>query len=1148
MEEHPKRRRPSPGPYAPPTTKKAKPRLPAGGTSARSPHRKQTEAALQASEARVAADLDATMRLHAVSTRLIRQGDLGSLLEDILVAAISIAGADMGNIQMFDPFSGALKIAAHRGFQRPFLEFFHAVHDGMGASCGQAMERGERVVVEDVTQSPVFVGTEALGALLAAGVRSTTSTPLIGRSGRLLGMMSTHRRVPHRPEERVLRLMDLLARQAADAIERVQAEEALREAEAAARREAAFRKTLEDSLLVGLAAVDLSGRQIHVNDAFCRMVGWSREDLLGALPPFRYCPPEDKAAAMDDMTDLLEGEHLLQLKEVRLLRRDGERIDVLRHFSPVQEEPGRVQGYVASFINISERKAAESVLKKSEARFRTSVETMLDGFAILSAVRDEDGKIADFRYDYINEAGCRMNGRSRQDTLGRRYTELFPGIEKGEWFTEYVRTVETGEPLVRESFAYSGIFAGGETSSRSFDLRAVKMGDGLAVSWMDVTERVRTGEDLRRRAEELETVLASVPAVVWIAHDPDCRRITGNRAADEVLGLPQGAEASLTAPEGKRPTHFQVLQDGRVLAGEELPVQRAARGEVVTDFEESVVFDDGTVRHLLGNARPLFDAKGRPRGSVAAFIDITERKRAEEALRRSHEELEEKVRERTAALARLNEALRESEERYRGLIEDAEEGIWTIDEQEKTDFINRRGAEILGYAPEEMIGRSPLEFLFPEDVPAGREELGRRRLGERGISLVRMRCKSGSEVWVRYTSSPVMKGEEVVGALAMFVDVTKQHKAEAALRETTRTLEELVHASPVGITVLDPEGKITLWNPAMETISGWSEAEVRGKLPPPVAEDQEGAREALGRILTGEPLAGAEFHGTRRDGRPVDIRVWTAPAWEEGGRVKRLIAIVLDITQIKDLERMALIQEKMASLGQVAAGIAHEIRNPLSGLNIYLFALEKAHEESKGLEEEIREICRTILGMAFLASTKIEGVIRRVMDFARQSPRRMEPLSLNACVREALELARVTLRRDGIRLKVSLQEDLPPCRGDARLLDQAFLNLLTNAAQAMEGTEGEKRIEVSSAPAGFYPGIGDCVTVSVADSGPGVPLHLREKIFDPFFTTKKEGTGIGLALTHRIVSDHGGFIRVGESRLGGALFTIGLPAGSALAD
>ena len=119
---------------------------------------------------------------------------------------------------------------------------------------------------------------------------------------------------------------------------------------------------------------------------------------------------------------------------------------------------------------------------------------------------------------------------------------------------------------------------------------------------------------------------------------------------------------------------------------------------------------------------------------------------------------------------------------------------------------------------------------------------------------------------------------------------------------------------------------------------------------------------------------------------------------------------------------------------------------------------------------------------------------------------------------------------------------LPACRGDIHLLEQALINLMTNAAQAMEGQEGEQRIELSSSFTGSAAEDGYHVAVSVADSGPGIPKEVRDKIFDPFFTTKRSGTGIGLSITHKIITDHGGFLRVETSRWGGALFTIVLPA------
>jgi PAS domain S-box-containing protein len=228
----------------------------------------QSRDALRESEQRITADLEAMTSLHELGEICSRPGgDSPRCLEKILDAAIALTGADKGNLQLPDGDSGALQIAAQRGFDRAFLDFFTEVGRGEAAACGAAMQAARRVVVEDVTRSDLFSGQASLRVLLDAGVRAVQSSPLMSSEGNVLGMISTHFTRPHRPAERELRLIDLLARQAADFLERKQAEKALREAD---RRKDEFLATLAHELRNPLAPIR-NGLQIM------RLAGHSRE-------------------------------------------------------------------------------------------------------------------------------------------------------------------------------------------------------------------------------------------------------------------------------------------------------------------------------------------------------------------------------------------------------------------------------------------------------------------------------------------------------------------------------------------------------------------------------------------------------------------------------------------------------------------------------------------------------------------------------------------------------------------------------------------------------------------------------------------------------------------------------------------------------
>jgi PAS domain S-box-containing protein len=242
--------------------------------------RKRAEAERRFLKDRLAAELHDMAHLHELSMQLQSQQDIKRLLNKVLEGVITITGAEKGHVQLLDSQSGDLKIVVQMGFDRAFLDFFSRVQKSFAVTCGTALECNKRVIVEDVTKSPIFIGTPALDAILAGGVRAVQSTPLVDHEGRLLGILSTHYSAPHSPSERDLRILDLIARQAADLIERTQAEDALRESEAALRQKHAELQAHADELAhFNRLAVGRELRMIELKkeiNEFCDQLGYAR--------------------------------------------------------------------------------------------------------------------------------------------------------------------------------------------------------------------------------------------------------------------------------------------------------------------------------------------------------------------------------------------------------------------------------------------------------------------------------------------------------------------------------------------------------------------------------------------------------------------------------------------------------------------------------------------------------------------------------------------------------------------------------------------------------------------------------------------------------------------------------------------------------
>ena len=372
------------------------------------------------------------------------------------------------------------------------------------------------------------------------------------------------------------------------------------------------------------------------------------------------------------------------------------------------------------------------------------------------------------------------------------------------------------------------------------------------------------------------------------------------------------------------------------------------------------------------------------------------------------------------------------------------------------------------------------------------------------------------------------------------LEITEHKRAQETLRKSEKRFRDLVENSPTSIAIVQDD-HIVYQNPEQRRLLG--------SLPRSIVplsfetvhpDDIEKVRKTYQSLRSGK-VRTAEVDLRFTPGAEKDSKTgmkWVhcrASSIEYRGNDAILVNIV-DITRAKETERLLRIQDKMTSLGHVATGIAHEIRNPLSGINIYLSTLLRMYEQTEGLEKT-----REILYKIQSASEKIESVIKRVMDFSKPGEPEFAVTNINKPIEEAIELALVALRKSGVAITKALAADLPLCNADPHMIEQDILNLITNAAEAMKDFKAEKKIKVSSSAENGL------IRVTIADSGPGVPEKERGKIFDPFFTTKNGSPGIGLSLSHRIITDHGGTMRVSTSKWGGAEFMIEIPIGRSVA-
>jgi PAS domain S-box-containing protein len=452
--------------------------------------RRQTGEALRQSP-------EGAARMPHVSTRLLAAGNFSLLLHDILDAALEITGAQMGIIQLLE--GDRLRIAAQRGFDRKFVEHFASVHGGE-ASYGTALRRGQRVIVDDVLNSPFFVGTPALDVMVAAGARAVQSTPLVSRSGGILGMFSTYYQgAPQQPGERALHFLDILARQAADLIEHQRDEDALR------LRKADLELVVDQTpFLLTRCSRDL--RYQFVSRTYAEMIGRQPAEITGKAI-VEIMGEEGFETVRPYIETVLEGIRVEFEGDVKF---NGVGIRSLRVvYTPDTDEDGQVHGWISSILDITDRKQVE----EARALLASIVESSDD--AIIS--KKLNGTITSW-----NAGAERVFGYTAAEAIGQSIGIIIPP-ERRQEEVEIVERLNRGEKV--ESFETQRVAKDGRYVPISLTVSPVRNRQGIVIGASKIARDI---SDRLRAEDERTRLLASERAARAQAEE-------ANRAKDEFL-------------------------------------------------------------------------------------------------------------------------------------------------------------------------------------------------------------------------------------------------------------------------------------------------------------------------------------------------------------------------------------------------------------------------------------------------------------------------------------------------------------------------------------------------------------------------------------------------------------------------------------
>lgn len=826
---------------------------------------------------------------------------------------------------------------------------------------------------------------------------------------------------------------------------------------------------------------------VFANSRLHEMLGYESGELLGK-DHWVIHHPDDQAITRERAQARMRGEKVPSRYEVKFQRKDGSCFEGEVNAKAIRfdGEPG-VQVWVR---DISQQKRAQEQLRESEEKLRSMIENLHDAFYRT----DMNGTLL-----FLSPSSERVAGYRPEEGVGRNIAEFYTEPSERQEFMRlmmengYVNGFEAR--LVKKDGGVVWV----STSAKFFKDRDGNIAGVEGIS-RDITEQKRM-EMALKESEERYRILAENSLTGIYVHQ-DGKFVYANEFVAKNLGY------SVHELIGKDIWEF-VAPDDRDMAGRIVAARR--RGEPApSQYEFRALTKSGEIRWVEVLATEIRH-DGRP-ATLANVMDITDRKRAEEALR-------------------------QSEARYRELFENASDIIYTHDLNGNYTSANQAARRILGYSSEEILRLNYRDVVHPESLPAAEENFRKKFVN--GIEAtppyeVLVRSKSGTPFWFEVTSR-VMRDKGVpVGVHGSARDITDRKRAEEALKESEEKYRVLVENANEAIFVAQ-DGMLRFVNPQTVRLMGYSEQELTSEPFVKFIHPDERAMVADRHVkrMQGEPIPSVySFRVIDKAGNTKWVEISAVSiVWE--GRPATLNFLV-DITFRRKMEEELVKVQKLESLGILAGGIAHDFNNIMTTIlgNISLARI-RSHSRNEASKS---------LMAAEEGCIRAKALTQQLLTFSKGGAPVKKTMHISQLIRTSCEFA---LRGSNARCEFSILDDLWPVDVDEGQIGQVLHNLMINADHSMpQGGVIHVRAENIPVTAGYGLPLadGNYIRLTIKDQGIGIPAEILPRIFDPYFTTKYKGSGLGLAISYSIIANHGGFMTATSEPAKGTTLYLYLPA------